>query len=387
LKNISYRLLKILLLCAFLSVPVVSHAAVPQTLSYQGQLTSATGTPVNGAVTITFNLYSLLSGGTALWSETQSVMVSNGLFNVILGNTTPLTLPFDTPYYLGLQVSTDAEMQPRQALTSVGSAIQAGMASSLNCSGCITAAHLAVGVAISGPQGQTGPPGANGTNGTDGATGATGPAGPGVTWVNVTTSTQQAVSNTGYLANNGAAGVTIVLPASPTMGDIIQVNGVGSGGWLVVQNGGQFISQDMAGTGATKGGTIGGGQDDSVELQYVGSNTFTVLNFVGHVTVSTGGYVEEGGQTWMPVSGTQYTYASAVSLCAGSISGLTGWRLPTQPELSALYTSGAMNGQGWTLYTTWSSTPGTPGSQYGVGLDNGNVVKTIVGILVVTCVR
>lgn len=104
-------------------------------------------------------------------------------------------------------------------------------------------------------------------------------------------------------------------------------------------------------------------------------------------TAPSAGYVSQGGLTWMPISSTQYTYAQASALCAGTINGQTGWRLPTSAELSALYNSGAMNGQGWTLNFTWSSTP-NPGGYYIVHL-GGGVVVSLGGahITYVTCVR
>jgi ligand-binding sensor protein len=84
-----------------------------------------------------------------------------------------------------------------------------------------------------------------------GGGGATGPAGAGVTWVNVTGTSQQAASNTGYIANN-AAQVTITLPPSPAFGDVIQVSGVGAGGWKIAQNAGQSIlTQQILGIGAS----------------------------------------------------------------------------------------------------------------------------------------
>lgn len=70
--------------------------------------------------------------------------------------------------------------------------------------------------------------------------GATGPAGPGISWSQVTGTTQQAASNAGYMANN-AAQVTITLPAVPSVGDIVQVSGLGAGGWKIAQNAGQSI--------------------------------------------------------------------------------------------------------------------------------------------------
>ncbi|MEI6873748.1 MAG: hypothetical protein WCL50_01315 [Spirochaetota bacterium] len=71
--------------------------------------------------------------------------------------------------------------------------------------------------------------------------GATGAAGPGITWVDVTGTSQMAVSNTGYLADS-ASQVTITLPASPAVGDIVQVTGVGAGGWKIAQNAGQSVA-------------------------------------------------------------------------------------------------------------------------------------------------
>jgi hypothetical protein len=69
-------------------------------------------------------------------------------------------------------------------------------------------------------------------------------------WVNVTGTSAQAVSNTGYLANN-AAQVTITLPAAPALGDTVQISGVGAGGWKVAQNAGQSVLQQVAvGVGA-----------------------------------------------------------------------------------------------------------------------------------------
>lgn len=87
---------------------------VPPTISYQGVLTDASGNLVSdGSYNLTFRLYEVASGGTPLWSETQSASVSDGIFNVILGDRTPLNLPFDKPYWLGVTVGSGAELSPR----------------------------------------------------------------------------------------------------------------------------------------------------------------------------------------------------------------------------------------------------------------------------------
>src|ERR1035437_1004535 len=80
----------------------------------------------------------------------------------------------------------------------------------------------------------------NGTPGANGTNGATGAAGPGITWANVTGTSVQAAPNTGYLANN-AGQVNVTLPTSAVLGDIVQISGIGAGGWKIVQNAGQTI--------------------------------------------------------------------------------------------------------------------------------------------------
>lgn len=118
-------------------------AAVPKTMSYQGYLTDAVGVPISGSRSMVFGLYDASSGGTALWTETQpTVALANGIYQVTLGSVTPLNLPFDQPYYLGVAVGTDPELTPRQLLTSVGTSLRAAVADSV-AAGSITTAALA----------------------------------------------------------------------------------------------------------------------------------------------------------------------------------------------------------------------------------------------------
>jgi hypothetical protein len=109
-----------LLLTVLFSLFIVQWvwAQIPQTMSYQGVLADADGNPVaDGTVSLTFKLYEVATGGTALWEETQNVEVSNGIFNAILGSVNKLNLPFDKQYWLGVTVGQDAEMTPRITLT------------------------------------------------------------------------------------------------------------------------------------------------------------------------------------------------------------------------------------------------------------------------------
>ena len=92
---------------------------IPQTMSYQGVLTDAAGNPVaDGQVNLIFKLYDDATDGMMLWEETQKVDVANGIFNVILGSSNPLNLPFDKHYWLGITIGMDTELQPRTPLTS-----------------------------------------------------------------------------------------------------------------------------------------------------------------------------------------------------------------------------------------------------------------------------
>jgi len=81
-----------------------------------------------------------------------------------------------------------------------------------------------------------------------------------------------------------------------------------------------------------------------------------------------------GARTWMPVTFADI-WANASSYCTTTtINGSKGWRAPTEAELSELRASGAMNGHGWTLGRTWSSTLGTLAAQRRVvRLDDGVV--------------
>ena len=68
-------------------------AATGPLLSYQGRLVDpTTGSPKSGPFAMTFKLYGVATGGTALWTETKNVVVSNGLFSALLGDTTALNL-------------------------------------------------------------------------------------------------------------------------------------------------------------------------------------------------------------------------------------------------------------------------------------------------------
>ena len=92
-------------------------------LTYQGRLTDAAGNPLNGTHQFTFRLYHVSSGGTAIYTETKSLNVTNGLFDTVLGPTAPVggLTPKDLaePLFVGVTVANGTyteTLSPRQRL-------------------------------------------------------------------------------------------------------------------------------------------------------------------------------------------------------------------------------------------------------------------------------
>lgn len=111
---------------AFIFGATIAYAAPPQTMHFQGYLKDSSNDPVDGNVDIVFALYDVSTGGSALWTETHNaVPVTDGVYSVVLGSSTPIDLAFDTTYYLGVKVGADSEMTPRQELASSAYAMKA----------------------------------------------------------------------------------------------------------------------------------------------------------------------------------------------------------------------------------------------------------------------
>jgi hypothetical protein len=90
-------------------------AVINRTITYQGILKNGSGTPVpNNTYNLTFRIYKQSTGGSALWTSSSTpVTTTGGLFAALLG---PINLPFDTTYYVSIEVAGDAEMS-RQMMT------------------------------------------------------------------------------------------------------------------------------------------------------------------------------------------------------------------------------------------------------------------------------
>lgn len=101
------------------AVIILLLSAVPRILNYQGKLTTRDGSGITGVYNMTFRIYEADTGGIPLWTETRPVDVSQGLFSVYLGGTTPFpdSLDFSKQYWLEVEVDGEV-MSPRERLTS-----------------------------------------------------------------------------------------------------------------------------------------------------------------------------------------------------------------------------------------------------------------------------
>lgn len=132
----------------------LSAQTVPGFLNYQGRVTDSTGaglgTPTPENRKIVFRIYDAASAGNLLWTEEQTVTVGNGVFSVLLGQGIPFSTEprptLDTVFagatstrFLGITVDngdgtingSDAEVSPRQQITSTAFAFRAATADSI----------------------------------------------------------------------------------------------------------------------------------------------------------------------------------------------------------------------------------------------------------------
>ncbi len=125
-------------------------AQVPRTINYQGRIADGS-TPVAGNRTMTLRLYTSATGGTPIFSETQTVEFSNGVFTVAIGGGTsggiPESVAFDGQYWLGVSISgfnSGNEIAPRFVLRSSPYSFRARIADSADhAMGAITAQSAA----------------------------------------------------------------------------------------------------------------------------------------------------------------------------------------------------------------------------------------------------
>ncbi|MCE9643622.1 MAG: hypothetical protein K8Q97_04925, partial [Candidatus Andersenbacteria bacterium] len=130
-QTIVQALVSAFLFAVLITSSLTAHAAtgLNKQVNFQGKVVNSDGTNVaDGSYSFTFSLYSVSSAGTAIWTETKSLTVTDGIFRTDLGDTTSLpgSVDFNTDnIYLGINFNSDGEMSPRVRLDAVPQAFNA----------------------------------------------------------------------------------------------------------------------------------------------------------------------------------------------------------------------------------------------------------------------
>jgi len=108
----------------------------------------------------------------------------------------------------------------------------------------------------------------------------------GISWSEVTDTSQAAAVDNGYICNNAAL-VTVTIPTTAAVGSVVRVCGKGAGGWKIAQNASELIYFGNTVTTTGDGGSLASSNDfDAVELVCITANTaWTVVSSVGNITV------------------------------------------------------------------------------------------------------
>jgi hypothetical protein len=106
-----------------------------------------------------------------------------------------------------------------------------------------------------------------------------------VTWNAVAGTSQTLAVQKGYV-NQNAGLTTFTLPATANFGDIVEIAGMGAGGWTIVQNTSQNIIVGNLTSTTTSGSVSSTAAHDTIRLLCtVANTTFMALDWAGNLTV------------------------------------------------------------------------------------------------------
>jgi hypothetical protein len=249
----------ILIIGALIFIVSFHVYAVPQFINFQGRLVSSDATPITEPTLITFKLYDVPTGGTAIGNQIDKTIYpdNNGTFST--------TLEFNSSYFnendrwLEIEIGMET-LSPRSRIASVPYAYRA-----------ITAESLAGGIPV-GPTGPTGPQGITGPTGPQGLTGVMGPTGPqgttGPTGPQGLTGVMGPTGSQGTTGPTGPQGLTGVMGPTGSQGTTGPTGPIGGSST-------QFLYNNS--------GAVGG-----ADVYYVGSNVgIGTSNPTGKLQVTT----------------------------------------------------------------------------------------------------
>jgi len=234
-------------------------------------------------------------------------------------------------------------------------------------------------------------------------------------WVTATANVPTSYPNVGYLCANETTPVTITLPASPGVGDVIKVAGVGGAGWIIAQNAGQSVLagnlSDSIGqswtprVGSAAWSSVASSADGTALVATVG-DTLSASGYIYTSTDSGATWTARDSQRqWVAVAssadGTKlvaanytgsanpgiYTSANSgaswarqlvVSLCCAVASSADGTKLVAAINSGQLYTS-ANSGANWTARDSariWSAVASSANGTNLAAAVNGGQIYT-----------
>ncbi len=100
----------------------------------------------------------------------------------------------------------------------------------------------------------------------------------GITWANISGTTQAAAINTGYVVGN-ASQTTITLPTTAALGSVVIVHGKGAGGWILAAGAGQTIQVGQSAT-TTAGSVTSAANYDAIQVVCITANTTWATSYV-----------------------------------------------------------------------------------------------------------
>ncbi|MHC4499373.1 MAG: hypothetical protein ACYS21_09715 [Planctomycetota bacterium] len=117
--------LTVMVSLALLALTSIATAGAPGLMNYQGRLTDAGGDPLDDTVFMIFSIYDDSTGGSLLWDDSATVVVTNGLFNVILGESNAIDDGVFADTARWLQITVEGEdIDPRTRLVTAAYAFR-----------------------------------------------------------------------------------------------------------------------------------------------------------------------------------------------------------------------------------------------------------------------
>jgi hypothetical protein len=92
------------IILSLLILPLILIAQIPDKFTWQGIIADDEGTLLDGSYGVVLSLYMVQSGSQPIWTETQTIDISNGYANIVLGDVNPIDLSFDTQYWLEISI-------------------------------------------------------------------------------------------------------------------------------------------------------------------------------------------------------------------------------------------------------------------------------------------